>query len=127
MTWILIAEDDDDLRIQLAEALEEHGYEVRTASDGAEVMEILDAAGEMPALLILDWLMPRVSGYAVLRVMRDETRTKTVPVIILSGMPVDEEELAGAEVEAVFIKPVAALLFFDAIVRAIKKGTRGGG
>lgn len=58
--------------------------------------------------------------------MRGLTRTKRVPVIILSGTSMAEEEIAGAEVEAVFMKPVAALPFFEAIDRAIKKGTGTG-
>jgi DNA-binding response OmpR family regulator len=53
--------------------------------------------------------------------MRGLSRTKRVPVIILSATSVDEENLAGAEVEAVFTKPVAALPLFEAIDRAIKR------
>jgi len=80
MTWLLIAEDSEDVREMLAEALRLHGYEVRTCSDGGEAIQMLDAATEMPAVLLLDLLMPRVSGREVLQALRGHTRARHVPV-----------------------------------------------
>jgi CheY-like chemotaxis protein len=117
MTWLLVADDDEDLRFVLSEALDEHGYEVRTASDGEEVVRMLDAAETMPALVILDLLMPHVSGREVLQAMRRVARTRRVPVIVLSGAPV-EQELSGYGVSAVLLKPVPIQTLVAAIDEA---------
>jgi|HubBroStandDraft_5_1064220.scaffolds.fasta_scaffold206099_2 CheY-like chemotaxis protein len=86
MKWLLLAEDNDDLRNQLAEALRAHGYDVHTAADGNEVVQMLDMVTEMPAVVLLDLVMPRVGGREVLRAMRSVGRARHVPVVVLSGV-----------------------------------------
>jgi DNA-binding response OmpR family regulator len=124
MPWILVADDNSDLRALMAEALSERGYHVETASDGADVVQMLDTAAEMPTAVVLDVMMPRVSGLDVLRAMRSLGRTKGVPAIILSGAPVDDAKLAGLDVSAVFLKPVAASALSEAIDRACGRSRR---
>ena len=121
MTWILVADDDEELRSQLADALSDRGYEVDTAADGAQVVEMLDSAAEMPAVVVLDLLLPRVRGVDVIRAMRGIGRARHVPVILLSGASIHDDELTGLDVAAVFVKPVAATALFDAIERACRR------
>ena len=77
MPWVLIADNDDEISAQLADALTDLGYAVTTAADGAEVIRVLDSAPEMPAVVVLDLLLPHVSGADVIRAMRSLARTRT--------------------------------------------------
>jgi DNA-binding response OmpR family regulator len=121
MTWLLVAEDDDDLRKQLADALREHGYDVHTAADGSEVVQMLDVVTEMPAAVLLDLVMPHLGGREVLRAMRGVARTAHVPVVILSGVALEDHEVEALGVAAVLLKPAALQNVFavlDGICRA---------
>ena len=95
MTWLLIADDNDDLRETLAKALREHGYIVQTAADGAAVVRMLDLADSLPALVLLDLLMPNLTGRAVLHGMRSLARTRDVPVVVLTGVDAEGWGLGG--------------------------------
>jgi DNA-binding response OmpR family regulator len=125
MTRVLIADSNDELRAQLADALSDRGYEVETAADGAEVVQMLDTGSEMPAVIVLDLLLPRVRGAEVIRAIRMLGRARRVPIIVLSGASIHDDELAGLDLDAVFLKPVAATALFEAIDRACK-GSGGG-
>jgi DNA-binding response OmpR family regulator len=101
MIWLLVAENDDDLRKQLADALREHGYDVHTAADGSEVVQMLDVVSEVPAAVLLDLVMPHLGGREVLRATRSVTRTAHVPVVILSRVTLEDYEVEALRVVAV--------------------------
>jgi two-component system, response regulator PdtaR len=128
MSWVLIAESDDVLRAQLADALSDRGYDVETTSSGDEVSRVLDSAAEMPAVIVLDLLLARVSGVEVIRAIRSGLgRARHVPIIVLSGTSLYDNELLDLDVDAIFVKPVAANTLFLAIDRAIDtSSTRAG-
>ncbi len=84
-TKILIAEDDSSLRKVLGKKLENAGYKVLEASDGEIAIEL--AFSEKPNLVILDELMPKFTGTAVIkRIRQDPDWGKTVPVFILTNV-----------------------------------------
>lgn len=120
MARLLIASEDDDLRIALADALKEQGHTVHSMTDGEAVVQMLGEAGEMPDVLLLDILVPHVNGYDVLRATQGLPRARRLPVIVLSGVSLHEERLAGLEPEAVFMKPIALQPLLAAIDRAIR-------
>ncbi len=122
MTWLLVAEDNEDLREVLADALRKHRYEVRTAADGAEVVRILDEAEEMPAVLLLDMVMPRVSGYEVLRAMRSLGKARRVPVVVLTGTgEMTDADVRAYAVTEVLHKPVLVEQVLAAIDMAARR------
>ena len=85
MTRVLIADDSETILLLLRTRLEMEGYEVTTAVDGEEVMELLEkvAPEDAPDLILLDAMMPRKSGMDVLRELRaDGLET---PVLIVSA------------------------------------------
>jgi CheY-like chemotaxis protein len=96
MTRVLVADDSETILLLLRTRLEMEGYEVSTAADGQEVVEALAKidAGEEPDLILLDAMMPRMSGLDVLRTLRDEG-SKT-PILIVSAHR-EEETLNQAE------------------------------
>lgn len=65
---ILVVEDDDDIRSQVAEALEADGYRVKTAENGLRALEILKASSpeELPSCMIVDLMMPEMDGRTLL-------------------------------------------------------------
>jgi signal transduction histidine kinase/CheY-like chemotaxis protein len=86
---ILVADDDDDLRGIVTEALEAQGFAVLAAEDGQQAKEVLER--EHVDLAVLDLNMPHLTGYEVIREVRRGTRHRDLPVLVLTGS-VDERE-----------------------------------
>lgn len=80
---VLIVEDDRFLRRACEASLRRRGFDVVTASDGEEALRLVRE--EPPALLLLDMLMPKVSGIELLRTLRADPATRDVRVLILSN------------------------------------------
>src|SRR5207248_971147 len=78
---ILVAEDDPDLGPVLEEVLQEDGYEVLRATDGAEAVRLAEL--HTSDLILLDVEMPVLDGLATGRLLRTDPRLKTVPIIML--------------------------------------------
>ncbi len=85
MTKVLVADDSETILLLLRTRLEMEGYEVSTAADGQEVVDALAGAGPdgQPDLILLDAMMPRMSGLDVLRTLRDEG--SDTPILIVSA------------------------------------------
>ena len=82
-TRVLVVDDDRDIRDLVTFKLEQAGYEVRQAEDG---LQALDAVREWaPALVVLDVMMPGLSGVDVTRELRADPATAGVPVILLTA------------------------------------------
>jgi len=83
---ILVVDDDPDILDALAMILEAEGYQVVTARDGVEALASLKA--EMPDLMILDLLMPKMDGFAVLRELQDPrwSKHRRMPILILTSV-----------------------------------------
>ena len=83
---ILIVDDDPDIREALSMILVSRGYQVVTARDGIEGLATLKA--EMPNLLILDLLMPKMDGFAVCKELQDPrwSKYRDIPILILSSV-----------------------------------------
>lgn len=83
---VLIVDDEVDIREPLQEFFEEAGFEVSTAADGAEAMQVLGGAN-LPDVVILDLLMPRMNGNEVYAAMQADARLAAVPVIVSTSDP----------------------------------------
>jgi len=96
---VLVVDDEADKRLLLAFALENEGYEVRTASDGAEGLAAVEE--QQPDLIVTDVMMPRMDGYEMIRRVRANPRTRFIPVIIQSAARVQERDVRlGSEIGA---------------------------
>jgi two-component system, cell cycle response regulator len=84
MVKILLVEDSKFLRIATERALARAGYEMTSASDGSEALKL--ARERSPDLILLDMLLPKMSGLDVLRALKQDAVTKSIPVIVLTGM-----------------------------------------
>jgi len=87
---ILIVEDDPPTREFIAEMLTTHGFAVTTAADGAQARAQVAAA--LPELVILDMMLPEVSGFELLGEWRASLRTASLPVFVLTSKDLSQEE-----------------------------------
>jgi DNA-binding response OmpR family regulator len=95
MTRILLVEDDTVLSETLRYNLEREGYETLTAGDGVAGLE--RARATQPDLIILDVLLPRLDGFSVCRILRQES---TVPILLLTARQDEFDRIAGFELGA---------------------------
>lgn len=98
MQKILIADDEHNIRHILDFSLGAEGYRVLAASDGEEAFAL--AVAEMPDLIILDVMMPQGDGFSTCRRLKDDARTATIPVILLTAKNTRSDRAMGEKVRA---------------------------
>jgi CheY-like chemotaxis protein len=105
---ILVVDDNQALRENIAEALLLEGYAVEEAGTGAQALELL-ARDPLPGVVLIDMMMPGMSGRELVEQVRREPRLAALKVVLVSGMSPTREPL---QVDAVLGKPfgVADLL-----------------
>jgi CheY-like chemotaxis protein len=81
---IVLVEDDDGIRETMAALLEDEGYKVLQAANGAEGLTALRSVGD-PCLVLLDLWMPVMNGWQMLQAMRDDAVLSGVPVVVISA------------------------------------------
>lgn len=93
MKRILVADDEPHIRRLVSFSLRGHGYEVLEACDGGQALEM--AVAELPDLVLLDVMMPVMTGYEVLSNLKANPKAAGVPVIMLSAKSQQTEVQAG--------------------------------
>jgi CheY-like chemotaxis protein len=96
---VLVVEDTDMLRSMYSDRLEADGYRVLGAHDGAEALSVLRT--DAPDLILLDLVMPRMSGLEVLELIKQDPRRRDIPVVILSNLGQEDDIKRGIELGAV--------------------------
>jgi CheY-like chemotaxis protein len=81
---ILIIDDENDMRVYLGTLFRKAGYETKTAANGEEGLELAETFE--PDLITLDVLMPKGSGVRAYRGLRTSSTTKTIPIVVLTGL-----------------------------------------
>ena len=95
---ILVVEDEVEINELVCSRLEISGYEVISAQDGLEGLE--KARKEMPDLIILDIMMPKLNGYHVCRMLKFDEKYKSIPIIFLTARGQQYDKDVGKEVSA---------------------------
>ncbi len=95
---VLVVEDEASQRQVLAYNLKSNGYRALTAADGEEALLLIDE--EMPDLVILDWMLPEVSGIEICRRIKMREETRDIPVIMLSARAEESDRVRGLETGA---------------------------
>jgi type IV pilus assembly protein PilB len=118
---ILIVDDDDDYRETLRAVLVGRGYEVYTAQDGANGLEL--AVYARPQLVITDLNMPRMNGYELVTSLRGRAETANVPMILFTGAN-NRRQLQGLHIERCLLleKPFRNDVLFAAVADLIGNG-----
>ncbi len=92
---ILLVEDEPGISELLRYNLEHHGFRVRHADDGDQALIMIDE--ETPDLVILDWMLPSISGLEVCRMLRRRRETKALPIIMLTARGEETDRIRGFE------------------------------
>ncbi len=98
MTKLMLVEDDKGLREIYSIRLTAEGYEVVLASDGEEALAT--AVKEQPDLILSDVMMPKISGFDMLDILRSTPETKDVKVIMMTALSSEDQRLRGESLGA---------------------------
>lgn len=96
--FIVIAEDEAAVSELLRYNLESEGYETAIASDGDEAMLLIDE--RIPDLMLLDWMLPKISGIEICRRVRTRQETANLPIIMLTARTEEADRIRGLETGA---------------------------
>jgi two-component system, OmpR family, phosphate regulon response regulator PhoB len=105
VTTVVVVDDDPDIRALVAMKLSKAGYAVTVESDGEA--GLATARAVQPDLVILDWMMPGLTGIEVCRILRDDRRTKDTAVLLLTARAQEEDIESGfaAGADDYLVKP----------------------
>jgi signal transduction histidine kinase len=109
MKTILIADDEPNLRMLARITLDDPEYRILEAEDGPTALAL--ARSESPDLLVLDWMMPGLTGIEVAHILRQDPRTTTIPIVMLTakGQDTDKAQGRAVGVQAYLVKPFSPL------------------
>ena len=122
---VLVVEDEDSLATLLQYNLQKEGYEVVLAGDGEEALLLVDE--RLPDLVVLDWMLPKVSGIEVCRRLRQRNETRNVPIIMLTARGEETDRVRGLDTGAddYVVKPFS-MTELTARIRAVLRRIRPG-
>ena len=123
--YLLVVEDVPDILALLVATLKFKGYNVMTATNGEEALQIIHR--EHPALIITDILMPKMDGFSLVHRLRLDPLTRNIPVVFLSATyvaPEDKEFALTIGVTRFIEKPVDMDKFFPEIDRLLAEGAQ---
>jgi CheY-like chemotaxis protein len=113
---VLVVDDDRDLRETLADVLGDQGYRVSVASDGLEALDLL-RMGEKPAVILLDWMMPRCDGAQFREQQTNDPSLADIPVVLLSADTRVADKTRRVNAQEYLAKPVQ----LDHLLEVIEK------
>ena len=106
---ILVIEDEEPIQILLKYNLESEGYRVRSSAQGEDVAYLI--VEERPDLILLDWMLPGISGIEVCRLIRAKPESRDIPIIMLTARSEEAEKVRGLATGAddYLVKPFSVL------------------
>lgn len=121
---VLLVDDEPDLVELLQYALENEGFRVLSASDGAEGLTV--AREEHPDIIVLDIMMPRMDGMDLTRKLREEAQLRLTPILLLTARSEENDEILGLDAGAddYLPKPVSPKLFVSRVKALLRRGKR---
>ena len=118
---ILLVEDEPDLAATMQLRLEMQGYQVSLAADGQEALN--RARAEMPDLIILDIMLPKMDGYKVCRMLKFDEKYRKIPVMMFSARAQEKDKQVAMECGAddYLVKPFEPNILFGKIKELLAK------
>lgn len=115
MKTILLADDEAYLRLLVHTTLDDPTYRILEATDGNQALAM--ARAEHPDLLVLDWMMPGLSGIAVAQTLRQDPATANIPIIMLTakGQDIDRAQGQAVGLQAYLVKPFSPLELLEKV------------
>jgi CheY-like chemotaxis protein len=126
---VFVVDDDDDIRTAVQEVLEEEGYTTQGACNGREALELLRGSTDLPALVLLDLMMPEMDGWELLVRMAEDTELCQIPVALMSAHPSirqafehDRKKVVGASM--LLPQPLNLLRLLSVVERVVPSRER---
>jgi DNA-binding NarL/FixJ family response regulator len=121
---LLLIDDDPNLILLVKDYLEFRGYEVITAENGREALEVLEQ--DVPDMIICDVMMPEMDGYALVERVRQDSRTSWIPVLFLSAKGQSQDRVKGLNTGAdvYMVKPFEPEELVAQVESSLKQATR---
>lgn len=114
---ILLAEDSGFMRVAIERLLTKAGHQVATVADGQQAIQI--AKGNIPELILLDMMLPKLSGLEVLEALKQDHRTEHIPVVILTSLSQKNEAKLLQAGAAAYLTKSDKLLENDSLLRLL--------
>lgn len=118
---VLVVDDDPDILDFLKQALTFHGYQVWTALEGRGALDLVQQ--HRPDLILLDPKMPGLDGYEVIRELKGNEATRSIPIVVITASPVDKEkdrvQVLSMGADQYLTKPLSVQIVLDEIKKAI--------
>jgi two-component system phosphate regulon response regulator PhoB len=123
--YVLVVEDEESLATLLQYNLDKEGYRVAVAADGEEALLLIDE--KQPDIIILDWMLPTVSGIEVCRRLRQRAETRNIPIILVTARGEEGDRIRGLDTGAddYVVKPFS-MTELCARLRAVLRRIRPG-
>jgi CheY-like chemotaxis protein len=118
---VLVVDDTEDIRRLVIARLELAGFATSEAADGSTALE--RAAAMSPDVILLDWVMPGLDGIEVCRRLKSDPATAAIPVYLLTGRTLPEEEQAALAAGAVGL--ISKPFEFDDLIRRLNEAISG--
>ena len=112
---MLVVDDDESLRELIVDTLRDEGYRLAVARDGLEALDRV--AAEPPALILLDWMMPRLDGEGFATELRQRHPTLDVPIVVMTAGGVAHERAASIGANGFINKPFELAVLLDQVAR----------
>ncbi len=93
MSLVMVIEDEEALSLLLTYNLEKEGYEVATISNGLNAVSEVEKL--LPSVIILDWMLPEISGVEICKLIRSKPDIKNIPIIMLTAKSQEEDKIKG--------------------------------
>lgn len=124
---LLLVDDEPDLVQMVSVRLKAAGYEVATAYDGQQALEMVRK--EPPDLMVLDLMLPKLDGYKVCRLIKFDEKTKGIPVLVFTARAQVEDVTLATEcgADAYLTKPFEAKTLLDKIEQLLAAAGKGKG
>lgn len=121
---LLLIDDDPNLILLVKDYLEFRGYEVVTAENGREALEVLEQ--DLPDMIICDVMMPEMDGYSLVKHVRDNPRTSWIPVLFLSAKGQSQDRVKGLNTGAdvYMVKPFEPEELVAQVESSLKQAAR---
>ena len=115
MKTILLADDEANLRTLVHTTLEDPRYRIIEAADGVTALEA--ARKDIPDLVILDWMMPGMTGIEVAKALRQDAATAHIPIIMLTAKGQEKDKAQGRTcgIDAYLVKPFSPLELLEKV------------
>jgi len=121
---LLLIDDDPNLILLVKDYLEFRGYEVLTAENGREALEVLEK--DLPDMIICDVMMPEMDGYSLVKHVREDARTSWIPVLFLSAKGQSQDRVKGLNTGAdvYMVKPFEPEELVAQVESSLKQAAR---